>query len=116
GAQTNLDGFFTISRISPGNYTLLVTSVGYDTLSMAVDVKAGDLLTKKLYLKQSAIEIKEVDVSAENEAKRTDVRVSVNKITPKEIRQIPTVGGEPDLAQYLQVIPGVIFTGDQGGQ
>ena len=29
---------------------------------------------------------------------------------------MPAVGGEPDLAQYLQVLPGVIFTGDQGGQ
>ena len=26
------------------------------------------------------------------------------------------IGGTPDLAQYLQVLPGVIFTGDQGGQ
>lgn len=60
--------------------------------------------------------MKEVNVSAESEEKKTDVRISVNKITPKEIRQIPTVGGEPDLAQYLQVLPGVIFSGDQGGQ
>ena len=29
---------------------------------------------------------------------------------------IPTIGGEPDLAQYLQIVPGVVFTGDQGGQ
>ena len=29
---------------------------------------------------------------------------------------MPSVGGEPDLAQYLQVIPGITFTGDQGGQ
>lgn len=53
--------------------------------------------------------MKEINVSAESEEKKTDVRISVNKITPKEIKQIPTVGGEPDLAQYLQVLPGVIF-------
>ena len=29
---------------------------------------------------------------------------------------VPTIGGEADLAQYMQVIPGVVFTGDQGGQ
>ncbi|GIS08284.1 MAG: hypothetical protein CM15mP112_03960 [Flavobacteriales bacterium] len=29
---------------------------------------------------------------------------------------IPSIGGEPDLAQYMQIIPGVVFTGDQGGQ
>ena len=42
--------------------------------------------------------------------------VFVSIITPKEIKQLPSVGGEPDLAQYLQVVPGVVFTGDQGGQ
>ncbi|MEO6301780.1 MAG: TonB-dependent receptor, partial [Bacteroidia bacterium] len=29
--------------------------------------------------------------------------------------KLPSVG-EPDIAQYLQVLPGVVFTGDQGGQ
>ncbi len=116
GGQTNLDGFFNISKIPVGNYTLMVTSVGFDTLKMLVEVKAGDMITKKLYITKSTIEIKEVVISAETEAKKTDVRVSVNKITPKEIKQVPTIGGEPDLAQFLQVIPGVVFSGDQGGQ
>ncbi len=116
GTQTNLDGFFTISRIPPGDYTLIVTSIGFDTISIKTTVKSGDLLTKKLYLKKSAIEIRAVDISAEDQSKKTDTRVSVNKITPKEIKQIPTIGGDPDLAQYLQVVPGVIFSGDQGGQ
>ena len=116
GAQSNLDGFFSISRIPPGTYLLISTSLGFDTLRQEVVVKSGDLITKKLYLKKSAIEIKEVEVSAENQAKKSEVQISVNKVTPKEIKQIPTIGGEPDLAQYLQVIPGVIFSGDQGGQ
>ncbi len=116
GTQTNLDGFFSISKIPPGEYLLFVSSIGFDSIQVPVSVTSGALITKKLYLKKSAIEIKEVQVSAESEAKKTDVRISVNKVTPKEIRQVPTVGGEPDLAQYLQVIPGVIFSGDQGGQ
>lgn len=29
---------------------------------------------------------------------------------------MPAIGGQPDFAQYLQVLPGVISTGDQGGQ
>jgi hypothetical protein len=31
-------------------------------------------------------------------------------------RRCHAVGGESDIAQYLQVLPGVISTGDQGGQ
>ena len=116
GAQTNLDGFFSISRIPAGNYNLVVTSIGFDTIFQAIEIKNNDLITKKYYLKKSPVEIRAVDVSAEDQSKKIDTRVSVFKITPKDIKQIPTVGGEPDLAQYLQVVPGVVFSGDQGGQ
>ena len=116
GALTNLDGFFSISRIPVGKYNIVVTSIGFDTIYLPIEVKSGDLISKKFYLKKSSIEIRSVEISAEDQSKKIDTRVSVFKITPKEIKQIPTVGGDPDLAQYLQVIPGVIFSGDQGGQ
>ncbi len=116
GNQTNLDGFFTITQIPPGDYTLMITSIGYDTVQLPLTLKSGDILTKKLYLKKSAVQMKELEVSGESEEKKTDVRISVNKIVTKEIKQLPSVGGEADLAQYLQVIPGIISSGDQGGQ
>src|SRR5262245_48698291 len=59
GAQTNLDGFYTITRIPPGTYTLTVTSIGFDTIYQELTLKANDRLTKKLYLKKSAIQMKE---------------------------------------------------------
>ncbi len=40
----------------------------------------------------------------------------MQKITTKDIERIPAIGGSADLAQYLQILPGVIFTGDQGGE
>lgn len=116
GTQTNLDGYFSLTKIVPGDYTLLVTSIGFDTIAVQVTVKGNDIQTKKLYLKKSVIEFREVEVSAEKEERKTETGVSVNKITPKEIKQLPAIGGEPDLAQYLQVLPGVVFSGDQGGQ
>jgi hypothetical protein len=116
GSTTDLNGFYSISRIPAGTYTLMVTFVGYDTISVDVAVKEGDLVSKKLFLKKSVRELKEVEVSAEKQENKTDVKISVTKITPKEMKQVPTIGGEPDLAQYLQVLPGVVFTGDQGGQ
>ena len=117
GIATDVNGFFTISKVPPGNYTIFISStLGYDTLQEAVTLKAGEIVTRKLYLTKSAIQLKGVEVSAEQEAKETETQISVNKIDPLVIKKLPTVGGEPDLAQYLQVLPGVIFTGDQGGQ
>ncbi len=116
GQSTDVNGYFSISQIPPGEYTIMVTGIGYDTLQESVIVKAGDMISKKLYLVQSNIKLKEVEVSAVQAAKQGETQISVNKIDPIIIKKLPTVGGEPDLAQYLQVLPGVIFTGDQGGQ
>lgn len=117
GIATDVNGFFSISKVPEGTHTLFVaSSLGYDTLQQTVTVKAGEIVSVKLYLTKSAVQLQGVEVSAEQESKQTESRVSVNKIDPISIKKLPTVGGEPDLAQYLQVIPGVIFTGDQGGQ
>jgi hypothetical protein len=116
GAATDVNGYFAISKIPEGNYTLMVTYLGYDTLKMSVNVVADDIISKKLYLKTSSVMLEDFTISAERQAARTETKTSVVKITPKQIKQLPTIGGQPDLAQYLQVLPGVVFTGDQGGQ
>ena len=116
GATTDENGFFTITKIPPGDYILMVTFVGFDTLRMPVTIRKNDLISKKLYLEKSTVLLKEISVSATKQDKQLQTQTSIIKITPKEIMQIPTIGGQPDLAQYLQVLPGVIFSGDQGGQ
>lgn len=116
GAATDVNGYFTISRIPDGNYELMVTYLGYDTLREPVTIKGNTVLTKKLFLEKASYNLDAVQITAEREEARSDTRTSVIKITPKQISKIPTIGGQPDLAQYLQVLPGVIFTGDQGGQ
>lgn len=116
GAATDVNGYYSISRIPAGTYTIMVTSLGYDTAQAEVTVKDNDIITQKLFLKKGSIRLKEFEVSAEKQEAKTQVRVGITKLTPKQIEQLPSVGGEADLAQYLQVVPGVIFTGDQGGQ
>ncbi|MCZ4409406.1 TonB-dependent receptor [Cryomorphaceae bacterium 1068] len=116
GAATDVNGYFSITQIPEGQYTLMVTYLGYDTLSKKIGVTAGDILTQKLFLAKSSVQMQAVEISAEKQERQTNVTMSVTKATPKQIKQIPTIGATADLAQYLQVLPGVIFTGDQGGQ
>jgi len=116
GAATDVNGYYAISLVPPGNYELMVTSVGYDTLREQITLSAGEIINKTLFLEQGAYTLETVNISAEKQEMRTETHTSIVKITPKQIKQIPSIGGEPDLAQYLQVVPGVVFTGDQGGQ
>ncbi|MEZ5084450.1 MAG: TonB-dependent receptor [Bacteroidales bacterium] len=116
GAATDVNGYFAISQIPPGKYILTVTYLGYDTLKMDVTINADDIISEQLLLEKGSYTLNQVQITAERAEARTETRTSVVKITPKQIKQLPSIGGQPDLAQYLQVLPGVVFTGDQGGQ
>lgn len=113
---TEVDGFFTISNVPEGEHILRIQYLGFDSLAIPISIPKGKMITQNLLLEESSEDIDVVNVSAERDAEKNEVRVSVISVTPKEINRIPAAGGEPDFAQYLQVIPGVVFTGDQGGQ
>ena len=116
GANTDVNGYFSISKVPPGHYTIRVVYIGYDTLTQEVDIRKDQIESVKLYLKKGATELRPVEVTAEHKAAQNTVRIGVTKLTPKQIERMPAIGGQADLAQYMQVVPGVIFTGDQGGQ
>ncbi len=116
GGSTDVNGFFTISQAPVGDYTLIVTYLGYDTLRQNVTIAPDRILQLKLFMSKSSIQMQAVEISADKQERLTNVTMAVTKATPREIKQIPTIGGVADLAQYLQILPGVIFTGDQGGQ
>lgn len=116
GAATDVNGYFNINKVPPGRHHLIISYVGYDTLRTEIVMKEGGLISDNYYLTPSSVILEETVVSAEQREKATQVRTSITKVQPTQIKRIPSIGAEPDLAQYLQVVPGVIFTGDQGGQ
>jgi hypothetical protein len=115
GANSDLNGFFSVTKIPPGTYQLLITNLEFDTIVETITVKAGDIINKKYFCTKGGIKLQEVEVSTQVSEKVENTTVSVQKVDPTIIAKLPSVG-EPDLAQYLQVLPGVVFTGDQGGQ
>ena len=116
GGSTNENGYFNINRIPDGRYTLLITSVGYDTISEVFNLSKNQVVSRKYYMKETSQKLETVTITADKIESRTETKTSVITVTPKTITKIPSVGGQADFAQYLQVVPGVIFTGDQGGQ
>lgn len=115
GASSDINGYFSVNKVKPGSYTLMVTNLEFDTISESITVKAGEILSKKFYAFKGGVTTMEVEVSAKTTEKVENPNVGLQKIDPVAINKLPSVG-EPDLAQYLQVLPGVVFTGDQGGQ
>jgi hypothetical protein len=116
GATTDLNGFFQISNVKAGDYTLFVSFIGYDSTEQRVNIASGEIAYKSFYLNEASKNLEAVEISARREERRTTALVSKITVTQKEIKSLPSTGGEPDIAQYLTVIPGVLTTGDQGGQ
>ena len=104
GASTDINGFFNITRIPDGDYTILVTNLGYDTIAENLTLKNNVVLNKKYYLEESSMVLAAVNITADKIEARTETKTSVVNVTPKVITRIPTMGGQADLAQYLQVI------------
>ena len=111
------EGFYNMSGIEAGRYTLVATFIGYDTARVEINLKAGSIVNQRLTIKEGGQTLNEVSVTAQKkDIARTEVAVSKVTITPKQIKSLPSTGGDADIAQYLAVLPGVVFTGDQGGQ
>ena len=116
GGVTDANGFFNLSKVPAGQYKLVVTYIGFESNEDIIEVKADKILDKKYYLSESSIQLNTVQLSAERQEAKTSVNTSIIKLTSKSLKKLPSIGGDADIAQYLQVLPGVVFTGDQGGQ
>jgi hypothetical protein len=116
GANTDDKGFFNIPSLAPGTYKIIASYLGFENQVITVEIKKGQANNIKFYMVAKSVDLKDVEINGERQKQLTESRVSVTSITPVEMKRMPTIGGEADIAQYLQLIPGVVSTGDQGGQ
>lgn len=115
--EVDFNGVYTFSKVPAGTYTIFATYTSYDTFKQKITVVADKVQQVNIPLKKNFKVITKVKVKGGvGEISDKEVDISLTRITAREIELLPSVGGEPDLLQYLQVLPGAVFTGDQGGQ
>lgn len=112
---TNRHGLFQMTGIPPGEYQLRITSLGYSIHSETIVVSADDRLTTNRALTLDPLQLEGIDVAAQDPgAARRDL--GRQTITVRDIGRVPTPAASGDLVGYLQSTPGVVGTGDRGGQ
>ncbi|MFT3751392.1 MAG: TonB-dependent receptor [Paludibacter sp.] len=62
GGKTNSNGSFTLSKLKPGNYTLLISMVGYKDHRQSIKMDRKDLILKNIQMEENALALKEVEV------------------------------------------------------
>ena len=110
GILSNSYGFYSITAPA-GHYTLLVTFSGYQPDSLAIDLVHN--LAIPVELENAAGELTEVVVSAQKKNDNvTRALMGVQKLTTKEMNNIPVLFGEKDVLKTIQLLPGIQFAGD----
>jgi len=112
---TNDKGYFVINEVPLGTYTLEVSFLGFESVSQSVEIKDARIQNLQIYLPEQTEMLKEVNVNAQRQERDAKVLTGVVKLSPRNIQQF-SVGGDADIVKAIQVLPGVVSTGDQGGQ
>ena len=119
GALSDINGFFSIPKLALGKYILKIDNskfkLEFVDILMTNKSKIYDVKFE-LIKKDNIKEFDEVKVSAESKTKRTQVGISELKLDQKSLERIPSYGAENDIVGAFSVTPGVVTTGDQGGQ
>lgn len=113
---TDIEGFFSILNLKPGKHELKISFLGYETFEYNFEIKSGQTIYQKILLKTAGVNLQSIDITANKQRRQSETQISKIQVTPKQLKALPSVGGASDLVQYLQVMPGIISTGDQGGQ
>lgn len=118
GAITDVNGFFSIPKLAIGTYLLRVEDLNYKNYEKEITITKKDGITdiRIDLITPDAKESFDVVISAETKAKTTEVLISQIKLDKKGIERVPSVGAENDITAAFSVTPGVVTTGDQGGQ
>lgn len=113
--STDDDGLFSMPKIPNGTYTLVIRAAQFDEYKEEIVITAGKIVELSVEL-ISGKTLTKVNVDFRDKERKIDPGISVVKITQKDILRVPVTGGVSDIAGYFQTVPGVVTTGDQGGQ
>lgn len=119
GANTDVDGFFSIAKVEKGSYILKIENASYNEIIEVIEVTTAEGIKDVKYNLVKRDDIKKLDevfVTAESKIKTSEVLISKISLDKKAIERIPSVGAENDIIGAFSVTPGVVTTGDQGGQ
>jgi len=116
GTVTSPDGIFQFRRLAQGQYRIQASFIGYQVFRDTLSLEWGQVLTYNIALEEDTGELGELVVEAQAEASVAAPIAGLQTIRPADIERVPTPDVSGDLVSYLTTLPGIVSTGDQGGQ
>ncbi|WP_422862179.1 TonB-dependent receptor [Flagellimonas sp. W118] len=104
GTATNFDGFYTLTDITPGEYVLMASSIGYVPYRTTISIQSGETRTINIEMTTSPESLSETVVTGTlKPVSRLESPVPVEVYTPTFLKKNPT----PSIFEALQNVNGV---------
>jgi TonB-dependent receptor len=115
GAVTDVNGFYRIVSLSPGEYNVKVAYIGFKEISQKIVVSAGKTVELNFGMK-AGIDIQEVIVNGAMQGQSKALNQQKNSVNITNIISSDQVGRFPDqnVGDALKRIPGINVQYDQG--
>lgn len=110
GTATNSYGFYSLSA-PEGEYTLLFSYIGYETVIQKVSLHQSIVMNMGL---PSKSELKEVVISSNkpNNDNVASPQMGADKLDMAQINNVPVLFGEKDILKTISLLPGVKSAGE----
>lgn len=115
GSATDADGFYNISDVESGTYTLRVTFVGYETYNEQVTIEAGETLEHDVQLGVGAVGLDEVVVTGYGTTAKRELTGSISNVQAEDIEDVPVQNTEALLQGRAAGVSVTTTSGNPGG-
>ncbi|MBL7977443.1 MAG: TonB-dependent receptor [Bacteroidetes Order II. Incertae sedis bacterium] len=109
GTVTNTSGYYTLSRLKAGTYTVSCSYIGYKTNRFSVILSEGQALTLDIRLEPEDTSVEVTVTSDREEAEQRNV--GVTQMSVSTITRLPSVL-QADVFRSLQLLPGIKSSSD----
>lgn len=109
------NGLFQIPGLVAGTYLLRITLFGYADREETIQLDSGERRTANRSLTPDPVALEGINVSSLDPG-AVQRELGRQTITSRDLGRVPTPAASADLVSYLQTQPGVVGTGDRGGQ
>jgi len=110
GAATNGNGNYTIDNVPSGDYTLVVSAIGYFTLKKEISIGADETLKADFTMVEAVSTLSGVTIMTGGYTGIKDIPGSVHYLSPKEIQKF----NYTDINRTLRAVPGVNIQEEDG--
>ena len=116
GAITDLNGYYNLSGINPGEYVFIASYLGYIDQKLARDITESGSVEQDFFLTAESKELEEVSVTVQARGQISALNRQINAgyvsnhISAERLQEVP----DATVAESLARLPGVSVTTDAG--